>query len=143
DLEADHFEAGRRLSDPNFWKQANPNPREGFFRVSQGNTPTFSLSFVPGGGATNTVNVPSILGQDWIIQVGSWVLIEDLGGSRELVYLDPNYSSVTPTSFTTRFMFQHGDPTGSTLYQIRPLEGVDADNIPSSRATEHILHMAV
>src|SRR5438132_12709355 len=30
DLQADHFEAGRRLRDPQFWNQAKPNPSDGF-----------------------------------------------------------------------------------------------------------------
>src|SRR6266576_3124405 len=34
DLNADHFEGRRRLSDPGFWLQGPP--REGFFRIDQG-----------------------------------------------------------------------------------------------------------
>src|SRR5262249_27193686 len=34
DLQADHFEGKRRLSDPDFWDEGPP--REGFFRVWQG-----------------------------------------------------------------------------------------------------------
>ena len=34
DLSADHFEGRRRLSDPNFWTTGQP--REGFFRIVQG-----------------------------------------------------------------------------------------------------------
>jgi hypothetical protein len=145
DIQADHFEAGRRISDPNFWRQVNPNPREGFFRISQGNTPTFSPTAIPqpapGNTVTATITVPSIVGQDWVIQPGSLVLV-DQGILQEIVQVQ----SVTATSFTANFAQQHPVPnpiTGVGYYLIRPLEGIDADNIPSTRATEHILHMAV
>src|SRR3954469_22645831 len=36
DLNADHFEGRRRLSDPGFWSQGPP--REGFFRIYQGSS---------------------------------------------------------------------------------------------------------
>jgi prepilin-type N-terminal cleavage/methylation domain-containing protein len=38
DLSADHFSGRRRLSDSNFWN--NGPPREGFFRLYQGTTPS-------------------------------------------------------------------------------------------------------
>jgi prepilin-type N-terminal cleavage/methylation domain-containing protein len=38
DLAADHFEGRRRLSDPTFW--SNGPPRQGFFRIWQGNSGT-------------------------------------------------------------------------------------------------------
>ena len=38
DLDADHFEGRRRLSDPAFWSQGAP--REGFFRIYQGSPST-------------------------------------------------------------------------------------------------------
>src|SRR5438034_11466438 len=65
DIQADHFEAGRRLSDPQFWNQANPNPREGFFHISQGNTPTFSTTAAAPGPPTSIV-LPA--GQYTVIQ---------------------------------------------------------------------------
>jgi prepilin-type N-terminal cleavage/methylation domain-containing protein len=55
DLSADHFEPGRRLSDPTFW--SNGPPRQGFFRIWQG-SPSYLRATAPAG----TVNF--LEGQD-------------------------------------------------------------------------------
>jgi hypothetical protein len=146
DLQADHFEPARRLSDPNFWKQVNPNPREGFLRISQGNTPIFSTTLVPApaaGTATNATitafgqyavvqGFPSIVGQnqDWIIQgiqqnpltTNSWVLV-DQGPYQELVQVQ-TVNAGTPPTITANFTLGHLVINPTTGNPINPISGV-------------------
>ncbi len=145
DLVADHFEGKRRLSDPSFWMQGNP--REGYFSLSQGTTPTVGLSPVAPG--QQTVTVQSTAGSDWVIQGqtaqsnGSLLLV-DSGPFQEIVQVI-NVNPGSPGTFTAIFRLPHGFPpnTPPPPFLIRVLEGVDADLIPSMRGTDHVLAMTV
>jgi hypothetical protein len=67
----------------------------------------------------------------------------DQGPSQELVQVLAA-PPVTGTTFSANFVLPHPGPTSPVpYYLIRPLEGVDADFLPSARATGHILHMSV
>jgi prepilin-type N-terminal cleavage/methylation domain-containing protein len=150
DLVADHFEGRRRLSDPSFWQQGNP--REGYFSLSQGGTPT--VGFAPGGGiaagsTTATIVVPSLVTSGGNIQP-STVLVIDSGGLQDLVQV----ASVNPGPPPTVTVFPVNLPTPQNplglfanshgpQFLVRVTEGKDADFLPSMRATDHVLAMTV
>jgi hypothetical protein len=149
DLERDHFESGVRLSDPTFWLQGNP-PRQGFFNVTQGFTPTASLNAIPAG--QQTVQVNSLTVADALNPtVGAWtiqpymILLVDAGtAAAEYVMVLPNpppTPATTPPTFTAAFTNPHS--LGFKIRYIRQYEGNDADGLPASRATDHVLWLAV
>jgi hypothetical protein len=146
DLEFDHFESGVRLGDSNFWRLGNP--KQGFLNITQGFDPTFVTSPVTATGL-QTVSVPSLTVASglnsgvamWTIQPGS-VLLVDSGGSAEFVLVQ---STPSPTQFTAVFQNLH-NPTPFAPFParfVRQYEGNDSDGLPLSRATDHVLYMAV
>jgi prepilin-type N-terminal cleavage/methylation domain-containing protein len=144
DLAADHFEGNRRLSDPNFWQLGNP--REGYFSLSQGGTPTVGFAVagqINAGSNQAQVIVRSLVGSDWLIQPGS-VLMLDSGVFQESVQVanvnpgPPPTITVVPYNPQGLFLNNHG-----AQFLVRVTEGVDADFIPSLRATDHILAMTI
>jgi prepilin-type N-terminal cleavage/methylation domain-containing protein len=60
DLAADHFDAGRKLSDKNFW--LNGPPTQGFFRIWQGNNWTTLPGAPVGDMPPEGVDVPAGIG---------------------------------------------------------------------------------
>jgi prepilin-type N-terminal cleavage/methylation domain-containing protein len=140
DLILDHFDGKRRLSDTYFWNQGNP--REGYFSLSQGTTPTIGLTPVVAPGP-QPVAVPSLIGSDWVIQPFTWLIV-DSGPFQELVQVI-SVNPGPPSTFTANFRLLHGSPpnTPPLPFLIRVLEGIDADFIPSMRATDHVLAMTV
>src|SRR5713101_2861271 len=102
DLEADHFESGVQLSDPNFWRQGNP--RQGFVNITQGFNPTTSaggVSAAPAGPPqTVTLTTPATLvSNTWSIQPGT-VLLVDPGGAAEFVMVQ---AIAPPNQFSAVF----------------------------------------
>jgi hypothetical protein len=152
DLVADHFEGRRRLSDPSFASQGEAypgltgfyHPREGFFSIVQGATPTASSNGAGPGLAT--VNVPNglIVGNVattlfWQIQPGAVLLVDAGMPQQETVVVQ----TTTPgtNSFTAVFAQPHPNPFSIRL--IRYFEGIDADGLPSYRAVDHQLNFTV
>jgi hypothetical protein len=158
DLRQDHFDGRRRLSDPLFWSSGNPpNPREGFVNVTQGFFPVFSQNAVGQGVQTITPVFPAgsanlvMSSYTWNIQpplkdafgnnipnTGSWLLI-DPGPNQEYVQV----LATANTNFTANFQSPTGHPAASMIRVIRQLEGHDADGLVLSRATDHVLSLAV
>jgi hypothetical protein len=146
DLENDHFESGVRLGDPNFWRLGNP--RQGFLNITQGFTATSSspgttVAAAPLGPPQPVVplSMTSANGT-WTIQPGSVLLIEAGTGAAEYVLVQ---SVPNPTTFTAVFQNMHPSTAGTSfsIQYIRQYEGNDADGLPVSRATDHVLYLAV
>jgi len=159
DLRQDHFDGRRRLSDPLFWNQGTP--REGFVNVTQGFYPVYSINAItPGLQTVTPLNSSGQNATQWslsqnTIQWYTWtllprttlangvtipgtILLVDATGTPEYVEV----LAVTPTTFTANFTANHPNAP-ITIRVIRQPEGVDADSLLVTRATDHILHLAV
>jgi hypothetical protein len=145
DLQQDHFESGVRLSDPNFWQQGNP--RQGFFNVTQGFALTSAGNGVTGGAGPQPVTLmmpPGILvpatlvSNTWVIQPNT-VLLVDTGSLAEFVLV----LSTNPATNSFTAAFQNSHAAGFNIRVVRQYEGNDSDGLPLSRATDHVLHLAV
>jgi hypothetical protein len=150
DLRGDHFDGRRRLSDPMFWNQGSP--REGFVNVTQGFFVTAGLTDVPPPPPAGQPPPPlpgiypatteSMGAYSWAIVPGQFIWV-GYGTNAEQVQV----LSVAGNTFTANFTLPHSAP-----YPIHPVsqalfpaqqEGSDADGIPSRRAFDHVLHLAV
>jgi hypothetical protein len=157
DFRQDHFDGRRRLSDPLFW---NTPVREGFVKVTQGFDPTYSPPGVAAG--SNAISLFTSATATWTIQPSlqgnpntftGTVLLVDPGPNEErmlvvgpwppppgnnnwvVINLNPNVPPGTG--------FVNAHPANSTVRILRQWEGQDADSLVVSRATDHILHLAV
>ena len=92
DLQLDHFEGKRRLSDPSFWNQGPP--REGFFHIEQGSPST--VEGLDGDG------IPSLYATDHRLHFSI-----KLRGSQRADFLSANvpYGSPLLSANTTFFGF--------------------------------------
>jgi type II secretory pathway pseudopilin PulG len=140
DLRADHFDGKHRLSDPMFW---NTGFREGFVNVTQGFFVTAGITDVPapaGGGPPGVlpVTTESMGAYSWAIVPGQFLWV-GYGVNAEQVQV----LSVAPNTFTANFMLPHTAPFPIHPVSQIQLEGLDADGIPSRRAFDHVLHLAV
>ena len=155
DLAADHFDGRRRLSDPNFWNTGIP--REGFVNVTQGFSPTLSPIPIPAG--SNTITLFLSATPTWTIQpslfgnpntnTGTLLLVDPGPNEERMLVVGPwppppgNNTWVVQNLNGppgTPFVNNHG--ANSTVRVIRQFEGLDADGLPVSRATDHVLHLA-
>jgi hypothetical protein len=156
DLAADHFEGRRRLSDPNFWNMGSP--REGFVNVTQGFSPTLSPNPIPAG--SNTITLFLSATPTWTIQPSLFgnpntntgtVLLVDPGLNEErMLVVGPwppppgnNTWMVQNLNGPPGTPFVNNHTPNSIVRVIRQLEGLDADQLPVARATDHVLHLAV
>jgi hypothetical protein len=146
DLGPDHFDGKRRLSDPMFW---NTGFREGFVNITQGFFVTAGISDIPPAGTPPpfvpgpyTVTTESMGAYSWAI-VPTQLLWVGYGANAEQVQV----TSVAANTFTANFTMPHAQPfpihpVSQALFPAQQ-EGVDADGIPSRRAFDHVLHLAV
>src|SRR5262249_40390083 len=117
DLQLDHFEGKRRLSDPGFWIQGPP--REGFFRIEQGPLSTNGRLSTPEG--MDGDSIPSFVA--WTHRLHFAIKLR--GSQRENFFsasVDPNsplidglHNSVDTTFFGYRGDTRYQDP-GSLIY---------------------------